>query len=411
MDRLHYEEMQSNLNELIRQNAIQGTHIYLFGHCNATEELADLLLKKGFAATAILDNNTDKHGRVYRDIPIKAPGEILSEKGRAVVCIVARAHAAMAAQLRRMGYNGAIHKLVDYNSYAEYSLEAETIARMNDRRKRGSGRLEALRAKYPDCFYVLCPFSALGDIYIMMSYLPHFMRKKEIESCVVGVIGNGCAQVARLFAPVFCSCQVEAFAQKDMDELIQAALYEGDESVFIPHQDRPYVVKLSGALYFKPITLEQMYCCGVFGLPEDTVPCAPTRFAEYGEAEAIQEGRAVLLSPYAKSVTALPACVWEQIVVYYVDRGYQCFTNVSGDEEPLSGTAAIAPSIAEMKSVVERAGTFVGIRSGLCDVIRDVNARKIALYPDYNYSDTPWKAIDIYALAGWENIVVKGEDA
>ena len=63
-----------------------------------------------------------------------------------------------------------------------------------------------------------------------------------------------------------------------------------------------------------------------------------------------------------------------------------------------------------MKSVVERAGTYVGIRSGLCDVIRDVNAKKVAFYPDYNYSDTKWKAIDIYALAGWENIIVRGEN-
>ncbi|MDE6015527.1 MAG: hypothetical protein K2H41_07525 [Acetatifactor sp.] len=407
MDKLHYEEMKSNLNELIRQNAIQGTRIYLFGHCNATEELVDLLLEKGFMVTAILDNNTDKHGNVYRNIPIKAPEEILSEKDSTIVCIAARAYAAMAAQLRRMGYTGPVRKLVDYNSYAEYSLEEETITRMNERRKRGSKRLESLKAKYRDCFRILCPFSALGDIYIMMSYLPHFMRKRGIENCVVGVIGNGCAKVVRLFG----SYQVETFAQKDMDEVIQAALYEGDEGTFIPHQDRPYVVNLSKAMYFKPITLEQMYCCGVFGLPEDTRPYAPVCFAEYGKLETMQEGRAVILSPYAKSVTALPACVWEQIVVYYVSKGYQCFTNVSGDEKPLPGTAAIAPSIAEMKSVVERAGTFVGIRSGLCDVIRDVNAKKIALYPDYNYSDTPWKAIDIYALDGWTNIVVKGEDA
>lgn len=33
----------------------------------------------------------------------------------------------------------------------------------------------------------------------------------------------------------------------------------------------------------------------------------------------------------------------------------------------------------------------------------------MALYPDYNYCDTKWKAIDIYALEGWENIEVGGE--
>ena len=65
--------------------------------------------------------------------------------------------------------------------------------------------------------------------------------------------------------------------------------------------------------------------------------------------------------------------------------------------------------ISEMKSVVERAGTFIGIRSGICDVIRTADCRKIALYPDYNYCDTQWKAIDIYAIDSFENIVVKDD--
>lgn len=73
----------------------------------------------------------------------------------------------------------------------------------------------------------------------------------------------------------------------------------------------------------------------------------------------------------------------------------------------MEGTIGISPRIAQMQSVAQRAGTFIGIRSGLCDVIRYARCRKIALYPDYNYSDTKWKAIDMYAIDGWENIAVK----
>ena len=59
-----------------------------------------------------------------------------------------------------------------------------------------------------------------------------------------------------------------------------------------------------------------------------------------------------------------------------------------------------------MRSVVERAGTFIGIRSGLCDVIREADCRKIALYPDCYYSDTKWKVEEIFHLDTFENIVV-----
>ena len=406
MNKSHYNEMRSNLEFLIEENAIQGKTIYLFGHCNATEELTDLLLENKFSIAAILDNNVSKHGKEYKGILIKPPQEILTENQKnTIVLIVARAYAAMADQLKRLGYDGSIRKLVDYNSYAEYSLSKETIVRMKQRVERGQGLLKEMEDKYPGHFRFLCPFSALGDIYFMMSYLPHYLKKRGIEQCVIGVIGNACAEVVRLFG----AYQVETYSQKEMDETIQAALYTKDPNTFLPHQDRPYVVNLHKALYIKRIPLEQIYCCGVYGLPSNTKPYEPQYFKDYKQLNNIKAGKAVILSPYAKSVTALPKQVWKQIVSYYIEKGYQCFTNVVGEEKPLTGTEPISPRITEMKSVVERAGIFIGIRSGMCDVLKTVKAEKIALFPEYNYCDTRWKATDMYWMEGWENIVVKDD--
>ena len=406
MDKPHYEEMVKNLDKLIEDNVIQGKKIYLFGHCNATEELADLLLEKGLTVAAILDNNIAKQGKIYRDIVIVSPQEFLSGQQRnTIVCIVARAYADMSEQLRRLGYKGQIRKLVDYDSYADYSLSKETIVRMKERVERGKILLSALDMKYRDCFRFLCPFSALGDIYITMSYLPYFMQKRGIKKCVIGIIGDACAQVVELFGEY----DVEIFSQKDMDETIQAVLYTQDKHTFIPHQDRPYVVNLHKALYIKFIPLNQIYCCGVFGLPADTEPVNPMNFKDYPQLEQIKEGKSVIFSPYAKSVTALKISVWEQIVASFRAEGYQCYTNVAGNEVPLAGTLPISPKISEMKSAVERAGTFIGIRSGLCDVLRTAKAEKTALYPDYYYCDTKWKAIDMYSLEGWNNIEVKDD--
>lgn len=403
MDRVHYEEMVSNLEELIRQHVLKDKEIYLFGHCNATEELAGLLSERGFSVTAILDNNPAKIGGHYRGIPIQPPKAVLSgAAGKTLVCIVARAYAAMADQLKGLGYEGKIYRLAEYDSYAEYSLSEETIARKKERVGRGRVMLEGLGQKYPGCFKVLCPFAALGDIYLMSSYLPHFLRKRGIDRYMIGVIGKGCAGVVRIFGDY----QVEIFSQKDMDEIIQAALYTDINDFFIPHQDRPYVVDLHKALYVKCIPLAQIYCCGIFGLPVGTKPYEPCRLRQYDGLEQIGKGRAVIFSPYAKSVTALDEKIWEILVESYQTKGYQCFTNVAGDERALPGTIPISPAVSEIQSVVEWAGTFIGIRSGICDVLREASCRKVALYPDYNYCDTKWKAIDIYRLEGWENIVV-----
>lgn len=406
MDKAHYEEMCKNLEDLLQTGVLTDKKIYLFGHCNATEVLADLLLHKKLSICAILDNNEKKHGNAYRDITITAPQTILSETpGSSVVCISARAYEAMAQQLRSIGYADQIYKMVEYDSFAEYSLSEETIRRKRERLERGLIQHNKLSQKYSGYMKIFCPFHALGDICFTMSYLPHFLAMRGITECVVCVIGQACAQVVRLFGDY----PVETFSQKEMDETVQAAIYTEDKNSFIAHQDRPYVVNLHKALCVKCIPLEQIYCCGVFGLPKGTEPCRPTCWEPYAGLDKIPRGRSVILSPYAKSVTALPHYVWEQIVDYYKERGCQCFTNVTDDEKPLPGTLPVSPRLSEIQPLVEHAGTFIGIRSGLCDVLRYADCEKTALYPDYNYCDTKWKAIDMYAIEGWDNLVVKDD--
>ncbi len=408
MEISQYESMASNLDALAAAGGLEKKSIYLFGHCNATEKLAELLLQRGLPVRAVLDNNEAKQGSFCCGIPITAPEAVMEEPGGgSLVCIAARAYEAMREQLRRMGYDGEVVRLVDYNSYAEYSLSEETVERRRKRMEDGMGLKRRLEEMYPKVFKVLCPFPALGDVFLAMSYLPYFLEKRNVRKCMIGVVGDACGQVAELF------CQegqrIEVLAQKDMDILAQACLYGRDGNFYIAHQDRPYVVNLHKALYVKCIPLEQIYCCGVFGLPQNTRPLRPRtdRLSQYLAPNSVEKGNSVIFSPFAKSVPVFPAAFWSDIVKYYKDKGYSCFTNVAGKEHPLPGTLGISPDISQMQSAVEYAGTFVGIRSGLCDVIKYAKCRKIALYPDYCYCDTRWKAIEMYALEGWENIAVK----
>lgn len=398
------EEMKRNFDILFQEGAAELPNIYLFGHCNASEELAELFLEKGYCVKGILDNNVSKHGTAYKSIPVVSPEEVMKGRGEeTIVCIAARAYAAMKEQLTRMGYRGGIRKMVDYNSFAEYSLSEETLSRMQERLGRGIRLLEEQRKRYAGYYRIYCPFSALGDVYYTMSYLPYFLQRRNICKCVVFVVGQACGDVVGLFE----SGVAEILEQRNMDESIQAVLYTEDRQAFISHQDRPYVVNLAKALYAKKITLEMIYRCGVFGLDKDCVPSRPSRLDKSGLLSEIRKGKAVILAPYAKSVTNIPKVYWKQIIEYYVQRGYQLFTNVAQGEQALEGTREIRVKLSELQSVVEYAGIFIGIRSGVCDVIREAACRKIALYPDCCYSDTRWKMAEIYHLEGFENIVVK----
>ncbi len=394
-------ELRNNILRL-REN-LAGRRIFLFGHCHASEVLADELLDDvdPIAIEAIFDNNEDKWGRSYRGIPIVKPYNAGDDS---IVLIVSRFYEAMARQLKELGYNGRIEKLLEYNSFAEYSLSKDTIRGKRLREKRGGETVNRIRGKYIDAYLVFCPLNALGDVYMAMAYLPAFLKMKGIDSgrvCVC-VPGRACAKVVKLFGDI----NVEVLPQLELEAAIQSVIYAEDRNAYIAHQDRPYVVKLHRALYLKKIPLETIYRVGVYGLHVAERPMEAWNWRDYPGLSGIRKGRAVIISPYAKSVTALPGDLWQGIVDDYRIRGYDLFTNVSGDEEPLPGTAPLSPDICEMKSVVERAGIFIGIRSGLCDVIRTTGCKKIALYPDYNYSDTRWKAIDIYSIEGFFNIVV-----
>ena len=412
MEKRQYDEMIESLDGLMTEMDLSNKKIFLFGHCGASLELIDLLESKGLKTKGILDNSEAKQNEVYKDAQVYFPAAINdvvgdNPKENSIVLITSRFYASMLSQLRRIGYEGEVRKLIDYNTYADYSLSEETINRMTMREQAGERFTRELEEKYPNHFRVFFPFNALGDIYFAMSYWYAFAEKRGIDKVVFCAPSKVLADVVHMFGDY----PVEIYEQKILDSMIQAVIYTQDENSFIAHQDRPYVVNLSKALYIKKIPLEQIYCCGVYGLPKDTIAIKPNaNRLVYKEIDNIPEGKAVIFSPYAKSVTALDPKVWEEVVNHYNDMGYKCYTNVVGDEKPLAGTESISPSLLELRSVVEKAGTFIGIRSGLCDVIREAKAKKIALYPDYNYCDTKWKAIEMYWIDQFDHNLLATEE-
>lgn len=396
--------MTQNLDSLIADGALREKTLFLFGHCNATEELAELLFYKGYRVEAILDNSLTKQGMSVKDIRIVSPESVNWEayQDNAAVLIVTRFYEAMSRQLKNLGFPGKTWKLVDYNTFSEYSLSGETIMRKKRRLEYGQEVLQGIKRKYPGYFRVFCPFPALGDIYFTAGFLPRFLKERGEERCVICVPTRVCEKVVSLFGDY----PAEVLPQKELDAAIQAVIYTQDTHSFIAHQDRPYVVQLSKALYAKKIPLEEIYARGVFGFKGECALAVPTKWKDYSYLGDIHPGRAAVLSPYAKSVVALPGETWRDLAADLLRKGFQVFTNVFGDEKPIEGTVPISPEINEMKSVVERAGLFIGIRSGLCDILRTAGCRKVALYPDYFYCDTKWKAIEMYSIDGFENIAV-----
>jgi hypothetical protein len=138
---------------------------------------------------------------------------------------------------------------------------------------------------------------------------------------------------------------------------------------------------------YRGLHFEAMFRHFVFGLDDSAEHALPVRpsaedaVSELFERHALTPGRTVVLSPYANTLFDRPDDLfWERVVEACRARGLTPVTNCAGDEQPLPGTAAISVPLEQVVAFLDRAGHFVGVRSGLCDVISGSTCRKVVLY-------------------------------
>lgn len=399
-------EINKIIEDMVGHGEFEGRKVYLFGCCNPTEKAMQVLSSYGIMPVAVLDNNPSKHGMNLNGVPVVSPAFIMDDfPDSSVVCIATRFFMEMKEQLDELGYKGKVISLADEDPYSFPSMEQDVIERKNERLKRGEIALRNIDGNYPGLFRLICPFGSLGDVVNALSYYPYYAKSRGIIDTVIVVTSDSCARISKAYGYE----KTVVLPYNDMSELVQFVIWSGDDCSFVAHNDKPYVIDLADILKKKLITHEKIYCCGVYGLPIDTDPVKPHYLKRSELCEKIKKNKGIIISPYANSVTLFSSDFWRRIVNRYKAEGFEVYTNVSEGEKEIEGTVPISPDLDEMCSVVEEAGTFIGIRSGLCDVIRMADCRKIALYPNSYYSRFKWKLVDVFRLPGWENIEIDDE--
>jgi len=371
-----------------------GKTVFIFGHCNATEEMIDHLMQISVCLTAILDNNEAKIGGAYKKVPIVKPAHILNFSN-CMVLIANRFCEQMSEQLRKLGYQGEIVKILEYNTFVEYSISDETIERKTKRVLRGMDTLAKIRKLYPVQHLVICPHNALGDVYWAMSFLPAYTAKP----CVAIVNGNGCRQVTEMFG-----CASIALSNSEMEELAQAIIFNEEQNCIIAHHDKIYTDNAIKYLDSHLISFIDFYKYIVFGLSESAEPAQPSYNLPFENTIGILQGKTLIISPYAKSVVLMPDEFWQNTIQEYKSNGFMVCTNVTGNEKPLENTIPISFPLTQAIKAVEYAGHFIGIRNGLCDVINSAECNKTVVFPDCIYSTTKMRVSEFFALPDWNRI-------
>ncbi|MBP8969550.1 MAG: hypothetical protein KBG42_09755 [Lachnospiraceae bacterium] len=236
----------------------------------------------------------------------------------------------------------------------------------------------------------LCPYAGTGDVYMASMYLQNYVSDKGIKSYVLAVIGQGNIKVAKLFN----ISKIVSVSQIEADSLIRLTMFLGDScnDIEVLHHDAPQVHFgiLENFRNINGFHFTDLFVNAVFGHSPDVCSQKPSFSYDNDEIESLfdkyklKKGKTVVLSPYANTLSLLPKWIWEDLTDDLIDKGYSVVTNCGCPGEiPVRGTIPVFFDYSISVPFIEKCGYFVGIRSGLCDVISSARARKIIVYQPY----------------------------
>lgn len=398
-------EMQEKLLELYEKGIFKDSYIVIFGSNEPAERIVLWLMEHDIMPEAMIDNNKMKQGMSYKGIPVESPGKVLGKiRENAVVLIASKYYNEMVQQLAVMGYKEEkhIYMVVNMSKGSTSSVTEAVFSEKENEIHKGWEIYKKIITKHgKGTKLFICPFPALGDVYLVGKYLDLYCKRKNINSYVVTVTSNACLEVLSMFG----INNVEKLSKEDGDSLVQSLIFAGLETcnAEILHHRFPYTAGIGVLGNYKNICFASHYKYSIFGMDKECTGKIPEKQADKAYIDSLFQknglikGKTVIISPYANTSSSLPEDFWIKLARDYIENGYIACTNSCGDGEPaIEGTKAVKIPLKAAIQFVESAGTFIGLRSGLCDVISSAKAKKIIIYPDRVYQGG--KYIDFYSL-------------
>lgn len=114
-------------------------------------------------------------------------------------------------------------------------------------------------------------------------------------------------------------------------------------------------------------------------------------------------GRTAVLAPNSSGLSEYSPedSFWVDLRDILIGYGYTVATNCFGDEEPVEGTVPFQIKYQESVPILEACGLFIGIRSGLCDIVSTAKCKKIIIH---TYRAQFWPIGESISYTGLNNM-------
>lgn len=381
--------IENAIEEKNKQHFFERKKVVIFGCTIFARDIRDALQSRGIGISAMLDNNPDKAGKECLNVDVWLPEDFFSrERTDTVIIVCSKYNHEMIQQLLRLGHDE--KEILDIpvsESNQVFDDSEEDFENKLREVKEGLALYEKIKGRYADDFFVfLCPYPGTGDIYMAGSYFREYCVQNGIGDYIFLVQGENCRKVAELFQIK----NIEVVSELEKTRLLQAWEFVGKEKM----QLKPLLYwgwRTKRFLYadkYPAITFHEMFLYDVFGMDKAAGRELPVvdRSEEYAERlfkkKGLRKGKTVILSPYAGSfVSDMRKEEWAGIAKGLAQRGYDVCTNCNGEsEKPVEGTIPFFFPYYEAVSVIEYAGGFIALRSGLCDVVSSADCKMVIIY-------------------------------
>lgn len=237
----------------------------------------------------------------------------------------------------------------------------------------------------PNVKLLICPYPGTGDVYLAAGFA---LNLELDDNAVFIVIGYSNRKILELYGIK----NIEVIDDKDLFYLIRyLAFMEMLDRMLILHPSAPQLhYGINDMLRnYSELNFMDMYRYGVFRgmVHKFSLPTFKTGSAvleEYVKRGVVRQNKTVLLAPYSYTLSVFPEWFWIKLAKMLKERGYEVLTNCGNDRErPIVGTLGVFLPYEQLKVFLEYCGTFIGVRSGFCEIVSSINCKKIVLYQPY----------------------------
>lgn len=384
IDFLHQE-----IDDLLSKKVITKNHnIYVFGLCDASTEIIKKIQHENINVKGILENNAKKQGKFCRGVLSSSVKNIISKyTSKDIFLIWSSYWREMKKQLIAEGVKEEQIIVLSPNNelLGDFWIRCKILYK-------GWALYRNIKNKYPQHKILLCPYTGTGDVYLIGTLLPAYLKKEKIFDYVLVVVSSACQKVTKIF-------NIKNVEQiNGIDECIQLIHYymtcpdECDMKILNDSWGEVHTNGIEWIRGYKGMNFTEMFLRYVFQLPLDTKPLQPnldynnSELLDFIEKYNIKKGKSVIISPYATTLADIPESFWEELVKKIKALGYDCYTNCDiKTENPIKGSKDIFFPLNIAPQFIEYAGAFIGVRSGFCDVISSAKAKKVVLYDKDNF--------------------------